>query len=211
MVPDILCTVALQPVKQNSSSESLRRDARENRARVLRAARELLAERGVDVEMKELADRAGVGVGTLYRNFPSKEALIDAVIVELREEMRPHVLRALENPDALVGATELLRNIFEQLHSHGAVIASVFSARPASLDSARDDLRPLAVRLIERGVDQGVFRDDVDPDLIAHFLQLSVPEAYLRLREYHPHEVVAAALLSMLLGALGATRPPESS
>jgi AcrR family transcriptional regulator len=57
---------------------TLRADARANRDQVLAAARELFATRGVDVSMKDIADRAGVGVGTLYRRFPDRDALISA-------------------------------------------------------------------------------------------------------------------------------------
>lgn len=57
---------------------TLRADARTNRDQVLAAARELFATRGADVSMKAIADRAGVGVGTLYRRFPGRDALISA-------------------------------------------------------------------------------------------------------------------------------------
>jgi AcrR family transcriptional regulator len=56
----------------------LRADARANRDHVLTAARELFATRGAGVSMKDIADRAGVGVGTLYRRFPDRDALISA-------------------------------------------------------------------------------------------------------------------------------------
>jgi AcrR family transcriptional regulator len=57
----------------------LRADARRNREKVLRAAREAFAESGYDVPLDEIAARAGVGAGTVYRHFPSKEALFEAV------------------------------------------------------------------------------------------------------------------------------------
>ena len=57
----------------------LRADARRNREKVLRAARETFAESGYDVPLDEIAARAGVGAGTVYRHFPSKEALFEAV------------------------------------------------------------------------------------------------------------------------------------
>jgi AcrR family transcriptional regulator len=57
----------------------LRADARRNREKVLRAAREAFAESGYEVPLDEIAARAGVGAGTVYRHFPSKEALFEAV------------------------------------------------------------------------------------------------------------------------------------
>ncbi|MDW8047571.1 MAG: helix-turn-helix domain-containing protein, partial [Chloroflexota bacterium] len=68
-------------------SQSERSDARLNRERLLAAAREVLAERGAAAEMREIAERAGVAVGTLYRHFPTREALVAAIIAETLEEV----------------------------------------------------------------------------------------------------------------------------
>jgi AcrR family transcriptional regulator len=65
----------------------LRADARRNREKVLRAARETFAESGYDVPLDEIAARAGVGAGTVYRHFPSKEALFEAVITARIEDL----------------------------------------------------------------------------------------------------------------------------
>ena len=61
---------------------SLRRDARANRDRILEAARASFATDGVDVPVEAIAQRAGVGMGTLYRRFPTKQDLVEAVIAE---------------------------------------------------------------------------------------------------------------------------------
>jgi AcrR family transcriptional regulator len=61
------------------STRPLRADARRNRAKLLAAAAEALAESGLDTQVEDIARRAGVGVGTLYRHFPTKEALVDAL------------------------------------------------------------------------------------------------------------------------------------
>jgi AcrR family transcriptional regulator len=65
----------------------LRADARRNREKVLRAAREAFAESGYDVPLDEIAARAGVGAGTVYRHFPAKEALFEAVITARIEDL----------------------------------------------------------------------------------------------------------------------------
>jgi AcrR family transcriptional regulator len=83
--------VSGQPAPSGQPAESpaapkLRADALRNRERVLEAARALFAERGSDVQMEEVAHRAGVGVGTLYRHFPTKEAMIEAASVKRFEE-----------------------------------------------------------------------------------------------------------------------------
>ncbi|HEY1015086.1 MAG TPA: TetR/AcrR family transcriptional regulator [Herpetosiphonaceae bacterium] len=64
---------------QDASGRRMRKDVRRNLEQVLRAAHELIAERGADVTMEDVARRAGVGIGTIYRRFPSKEHLLAAV------------------------------------------------------------------------------------------------------------------------------------
>ena len=66
-----------------STEPVLRRDAARNRAKILAAARTVFDESGVDVCVETIAQRAGVGVGTLYRRFPTKDLLIDAVVDEV--------------------------------------------------------------------------------------------------------------------------------
>jgi AcrR family transcriptional regulator len=73
----------------------LRADARRNRERVLAAARIVLAEQGLEANMVEIAERAGVGVGTLYRHFPTKEVLVEALVVD-------HLVRITEETAAAV-------------------------------------------------------------------------------------------------------------
>lgn len=86
-----------------------RADARRNHKRILEAARELFAEHGFDAQIEQIAARAGVGVGTVYRHFPNKEdlllALIDARFEALAEEARA----ALEEPDPWAGLESLMR------------------------------------------------------------------------------------------------------
>src|ERR1700756_2007672 len=78
----------------------LRADAARNRERVLAAAREAFAEYGRDAQMEDVARRAGVGVGTVYRHFATKEALVDALLeTRFRQAMeRAREALALEDP-----------------------------------------------------------------------------------------------------------------
>src|ERR1700753_1767298 len=76
-----------RPVPSGLQPPKLRADARRNRERVLRAARDAFAESGYDVPLDEIAARAGVGAGTVYRHFPSKEALFEAVITARIEDL----------------------------------------------------------------------------------------------------------------------------
>src|SRR3954467_314481 len=76
-----------------------RADARRNRERVLAAASDLLAESGLKAPVEEVARRAGVGVGTVCRNFPTKQALIEAVVGAMGEALGVDAGTALADPD----------------------------------------------------------------------------------------------------------------
>src|SRR5918912_4352335 len=78
----------------------LRADAARNRARVLDAARGAFAESGLGVGVEEIARRAGVGKGTLYRRFPTKEALVRAIFDDILAEYERLAAAAAEEPDA---------------------------------------------------------------------------------------------------------------
>jgi AcrR family transcriptional regulator len=78
----------------------LRADAARNRARVLDAARTAFAEAGLDVGVEEIARRAGVGKGTLYRRFPTKEALVRAIFEDLLDDLDRLVEEVALEPDA---------------------------------------------------------------------------------------------------------------
>ena len=77
----------------------LRADAQRNLVRVLDAAREVFAEQGVDAPVTEIADRAGVGVGTIFRRFPTKDDLLVAVVEQRTEQLIEAADLALESPD----------------------------------------------------------------------------------------------------------------
>jgi AcrR family transcriptional regulator len=77
----------------------LRADARRNREKVLTAARAVFAEQGVDAQMDDVARRADVGVGTVYRHFPTKDALLQALAEELFDELAAHAREMLELDD----------------------------------------------------------------------------------------------------------------
>ncbi|MBB5891167.1 TetR/AcrR family transcriptional regulator [Kutzneria kofuensis] len=78
----------------------LRADARRNRARVLEVAQQVFAEEGLAVPIDEIARRAGVGVGTVYRHFPTKDALFEAIIVERLRGVGEAAHELAQGPDA---------------------------------------------------------------------------------------------------------------
>jgi AcrR family transcriptional regulator len=141
----------------------LRRDAKENRERILVAARGLFAELGIDASVEEIATRAGVGMGTLYRRFPTKDALVDAIFEEHLDGMAAAAERALETADGWDGLVEYLTYVVNlQATDRGLTdIVGVQLRTEERVAQARSRLRPLVQRLIERAQESGKLRGDV--------------------------------------------------
>src|SRR3954468_8898383 len=98
----------------------LRRDAARNRERLLAAASELFAERGLNVTLNDIAHRAGVGVGTAYRRFANKEEVIGALFEQRLQEVIGAAHEALEVPDAWTGLVAFLeRSLHMQFGDRG--------------------------------------------------------------------------------------------
>src|SRR3954452_2753784 len=81
-----------------TESRPMRADARRNVERLLAVAKETFAERGADAPLEEIARRAGVGIGTLYRHFPTREALLEALLRDSFEPLRAEADRLLTSP-----------------------------------------------------------------------------------------------------------------
>src|ERR1700761_282445 len=106
-----------------SSDRSLRADAERNRRRLIDAAQTLFRERGLEVGVAEIACLAGVGRGTLFRNFPTKQDLVAAIVIERMNEATEYGRTLLEAPDAgealfgfleeMVGRQQLDRCLFD--------------------------------------------------------------------------------------------------
>jgi len=87
-------------------AKNLRADARRNRGRILEAAEEVFGAEGLSVPIDDIAERAGVGVGTIYRHFPTKEALFEAIVLN-------HIERLAEEARSLATAEDPARALFE--------------------------------------------------------------------------------------------------
>jgi AcrR family transcriptional regulator len=147
---------------------STRRDAQRNRALLIGSAREVFAEHGVDARLDEIARRAGLGIATLYRHFPSREALVEAIFSERLEESLAVANEALAEPDAWVGLTRFLEGMLEP-RSGDRVLREIFLRYPPGdgrLDEMRTQMRLLFKQILERAHAQGVLREDFShPDL----------------------------------------------
>ena len=112
-----------------SAPAGLRRDAARNRDKILAAARAAFDEGGVDVGVEAIAHRAGVGVGTLYRRFPTKEALIEAVVNEVLEDVLSAAETALVHEPAADGFTEYLRAVGRLQFEHSGCLTRLWERR----------------------------------------------------------------------------------
>jgi AcrR family transcriptional regulator len=111
-------------------THNLRADARENRDRILDAARTLFSERGLEASMREVARRAGVGPATLYRRFPTKQALIDAVFADELRACRRIVADGCADPDPWRGLSSVIEELSVLNVGNRGFVDAFMSARP---------------------------------------------------------------------------------
>jgi AcrR family transcriptional regulator len=145
----------------------MRSDAVRNRARVLDAARELLGRDGLDAQMDEIAAGAGVGVGTVYRHFATKEALLQALAADYFGALTAIAERSLAQDDPWAGFESFIRSGAE-LMSKNRALAQVAADRPEVMqDSAQDADRSLGFfakvdEVIRRAQSAGELRSDFE-------------------------------------------------
>jgi AcrR family transcriptional regulator len=141
----------------------LRSDAERNRKRILQAAREVFAERGFSATLDDVAHHAGVGVGTVYRRFPTKEALAEAVFDGRLEDLVEMIEQALAAPSAWEGLTTFLRTSTD-LHAADRGLRDVALGAgfgTTHFAKAGEQMIPLITRLVERARAEGTLRPDV--------------------------------------------------
>jgi AcrR family transcriptional regulator len=143
---------------------ALRSDAERNRERILAAAAELFATGGVEASLEEVAARAGVGVGTVYRRFGDRDGLIDVLFEERIAEVAALAERALGADDAWEGLELFLReSTARHVADRGLRDAVLSPGRGRErAKRARDRIAPLAARLLERAREDGRLRADLD-------------------------------------------------
>lgn len=141
----------------------LRADARRNREKVLQAARAVFSDQGRDAQMDDVAKRAGVGVGTVYRHFPTKEALIEALMVEAFVSIATAAERGLEIEDPWEAFSTVMWQGAEVMSADRAM-SEVFASIPNVAESALPTIEALqrsTAELIRRAQSAGVLRDDL--------------------------------------------------
>lgn len=166
---------------------ALRRDAAQNRERLLVAARELFAEQGFEVTLDDIARHAGVGVGTAYRRFANKDELLDALFAGQTVELAAAADAGLTDPDpwhGLVGYLE--RSLALQLRDKGlAQIVSGHRISAEQHDWNREVMAPKNRALVARARDADMLRDDVTGTDLT-FIQVGLNAIMTRSRDAHP-------------------------
>jgi AcrR family transcriptional regulator len=202
-------------VPTHSNAPSGRSDARQNRARLLVAAREILKERGLHGEVTEIAARAGVGAGTLYRHFPSKDALIAAISEELHAAILTELERASLIDDAREALAHVVRAGYGLVEDYGQLFLALMSGgAPATLYEAFDGERisGLIAQIIRRGIEQHHFREDLDVDhAIGLIYALFAPISLASLLQQRSLEEISAASTDFILAGLAGPNPTAAA
>jgi AcrR family transcriptional regulator len=170
----------------------LRRDAERNRQRILNAASEVFNERGLEVSLDEVARHAGVGVGTVYRRFPTKDDLVEALFMDRIEAVAALAEDAAEAADPWTGLVSFMVRAARMLADDRGLRQMMMYAS-YSRDKvwyARQRNAPLVTRLVERAQAAGQLRADLQPTDIpfivfvltdaAQFARKASPEIWRR-------------------------------
>jgi AcrR family transcriptional regulator len=199
--------------ERRRSGRRLRADAARNRRRVLAAAREVFGEFGPDARMEEVSRRAGVGVGTLYRHFPTKAALLDALVSERLGGLAEAAEAALRDPDSWAAFRGMVWRTVEAAAEDRALLGAF--APPAQLSvppltgtegerggpPGPRGVEDLMGKLLRRAQEDGEARGDVDvadlPPMFAGVMVMAM-DAPRKDREDEPWRRYVTVLLDGL-------------
>lgn len=151
-----------EPTHETPSEGGLRADAERNRARVVAAATEVFAEKGLDASTNEIARRAGVGVATLFRRFPTRDELVTAAFADKMSAYARAIDEALADPDPWQGFCAYVKRVCEmQAEDRGfADVLTLTFPTSKALQADRDRSARGLAELIERAQATGRLRPD---------------------------------------------------
>ncbi|MGE2719505.1 TetR/AcrR family transcriptional regulator [Mycolicibacterium celeriflavum] len=141
----------------------LRKDAERNRNRVLQAARELFAAKGLEPNLNDVARHAGVGVGTVYRRFATKGELLEAIFVDGLDQLTALAEAGLRHEDPWEGFAWFVEQMCELTATDRGLREIAFSKAYGSdrVTAAQERLQPVAAKLVERAQIDGRLRSDI--------------------------------------------------
>ncbi len=179
-----------------------RSDARLNRERILAAACEVFAERGLDGEIREVAERASVAVGTIYRHFENREALLVALLLETKRDLLHRLASAArrEHPETALRAG--IRSFAQVCERFGSLTEALFAGRLENLHGGHAEFTEILAKILKRGIDEGVFRADIDVPAAVSVLEGSfMSGAFLRLARERSFRRAADSIAELFLHA----------
>jgi AcrR family transcriptional regulator len=177
----------------------LRADARRNRARVLEVAEEVFEKEGLTVPVEDIARRAGLGVGTVYRHFPTKEALFEAIIINRVEHLAAEATALVDAEDPGAAFFEFFETLIRKVvlnKAVGEVLATEMGRDLATLSTAANKvLRDAQDVLLRRAQDAGAVRADLTgADLKAIMIGIVTAERHV---ESEPGKIAQMLLQSL--------------
>lgn len=190
-----------------SEEKPLRADAARNRERILAAAAEVFATRGLEATLDDIAAHAGLGVATVYRRFPNRDALVEALFEERLAEVAAGAALVLDEPHSWVALRRLLETV-------GGVVTAdqglfeVLVCRPGGRAAVRERMLPIVSAVIGRAQADGHLRADLAPTDFPMMLRMLAGIADAT-REVRPD--LWRRYLELLLDGLRAERSGVSS
>ncbi len=191
---------------------SVRSDAVANRESILEAARQLFAEKGLSAEIREIAERAGVGVGSLYRHFDSRDGLITAVRQAAAEELAQRLNVAAEREDLRVALREMIHASAALLERFGFLTEVVLRGQIDELPNHKREAPPHLTdpiaAVLQRGIEDGSFRSDLDVAVaLAALASIFQSGMLLALASRRTYSGAADAVADFFLAAIVAPAP----
>ncbi len=145
-----------------------RADARRNFDALIAAAREVFAEQGTDASLEDIARRAGVGIGTLYRNFPTRQDLFERVYIGEVEDLCA-VARDVADRQPWDALSTWLRRFIDYIATKRALMQALSTGSPV-FSACRAEMYAAGIPLFERARDAGEVRADLEFDDLVRML-----------------------------------------
>lgn len=159
-----MAVVTLSLVSPDSTTDRpLRKDAQRNRHRIIDAARDLFAQKGLEPNLNEVAHHAGVGVGTVYRRFATKEELLEAIFEDGLTQLTCYAETGLQHEDSWEGFVWFVEQMCQVTASDRGMREVAFSKcyAGARLNAAQERLVPTLTALVERAQADGYLRPEL--------------------------------------------------
>jgi AcrR family transcriptional regulator len=188
---------------------ALRADAQRNRERLLEVAARVFSQVGPDVTLEAIAKEAGVGIGTLYRHFPTREALVDAAyrneLARLCDSVAD-LLQELPPDEALRAWMDRFVDYMTTKRGMGDALRALIASGGDPFSHSRVRLTEAVATLLQAGSDAGVLREDVQPDDVL----LSLSGVSLATAD-PAQRAQAGRLLDLLMDGLVVSRRPATA